>query len=127
MDSGLHNAAIFKDCLEDPPYPEEEPPAAIVAHRTCKFDRPEYRIHDNPSCPIHGEIWWTRTLRELVGLAHLVQPENIDRATQERRQCRHLSDIPKLSQEILIREQFVRTPGDEALRSTRENAGMPVL
>jgi hypothetical protein len=43
--------------LEEPPDPEEESPSAVIAHRTCDFDRPEYCSYDNSNRAIHGEIW----------------------------------------------------------------------
>ena len=40
--------------LENPPNPEEEPPAAIITDGACEFDRPEDRVHNDPDRSVHG-------------------------------------------------------------------------
>jgi hypothetical protein len=62
----------LRRALEYAPDPEEEPAAAIITDGACEFDRPEYRVHDDPSRAIHGQVRWLRTEGQFVGLPHFI-------------------------------------------------------
>ena len=53
----------------------------------------------------------------------LVESDELHVTSQQRGDFHELADIPKLAQEILVSEQFVCTPGNQALRSTERECG----
>jgi hypothetical protein len=88
--------------LEDASNAEEEPAATIITDGACEFDRPEDGIHDDPGRAIQGEIRRLRTESQLVRLAHLGQPNELDVTAQQWGEFGEFADIPQLPQELLV-------------------------